>query len=154
MKVLPPLVFSMVLAATMVADASGALPLESEKPGAGKSAKKEEPPAKIEGMEIARGDAGFMGLQIVDANFRLTFYDLKKKPIVADVTRAVLRWQPNYQRNEERVVLERSGDGKFLTSPRVIRPPHHFKLYMTLFKEPAPGTEAVAAENYVVDFAQ
>lgn len=95
-----------------------------------------------------------MGLQIVNANFRLTFYDAKKKPLPADVSQAVLRWQPTYQRNEERVLLERAADGKALTSPRTVRPPYNFKLYMTLFKEPVTGAEAVAAENFVVDFSQ
>jgi hypothetical protein len=148
MKILLAWLTSIALAAAVVAQSP------TKKADAGKSAKKEEAPAKIEGMEIARGDAGFMGLKIVDGTFKLTFYDKAKKPIAADVSQAVMRWNPVYQRNEERVVLERSGDGKYLTSPRVIRPPHSFKLYMTLFKEPSPGTEAVAAENYVVDFAQ
>ena len=143
----------LLLVATIVAQ-DVAVAAAAPKRAAEAATKKDEPPAKIEGMEIARGDAGFMGLQIVDGNFKLSFYDMKKKPLLPDITRAVLRWQPTYQKAEERVVLERSSDGKYLTSPRIIRPPHAFKLYMTLFKEPAPGTEAVAAENYVIDFAQ
>jgi hypothetical protein len=150
MKLWSSLFTAIVLAATIVAQASVA----AQKTGADKSGKKEEAPPKIEGVEIARGEAGFMGLQIVDSNFKLSFYDTKKKPIAADVSQAVLRWNPKYQKNEERVLLERSADGKYLTSPRVIRPPHTFKLYLTLFKEPSTGTEAVAAENYVIDFAQ
>jgi hypothetical protein len=153
MKFLSALLLTSLMATTIVAQTPAATSSTAQKPGADKSGKKEEPPAKIEGMEIPRSD-GFMGLQIADSNFKLTFYDAKKKPIPADVSQAVLRWNPKYQKNEERVVLERSGDGKSLTSPRVIRPPHTFKLYMTLFKEPSPGTEAVAAENYVIDFAQ
>jgi hypothetical protein len=153
MKIFLSVLCSLTLAALLSAQTPAAKMPATPK-GADKSGKKEEPPAKIEGMEIARGEAGFLGLQIADTTFKLSFYDAKKKPIAADVTRAVLRWNPKYQKNDERVVLERSDDGKSLTSPRTIRPPHNFKLYITLFKEPAPGTEAVAAENYVVDFAQ
>jgi hypothetical protein len=119
-----------------------------------KSAKSEEPPPKIEGFEISRGAAGFMGLQVVDGNFKLSFYDAKKKPAQTDMVRAALRWNPKYQKQDERVILERSGDGKSLTSPRAIRPPHAFKLFITLFKEPAAGADPEAAENYVVDFEQ
>src|SRR3954466_1035902 len=126
MKIWSAILCSTVLAAVSVAQTPAAK-TPAAKSGAEKSGKKEEPPAKIEGMEIARSEGGgFMGLQIVDTNFRLAFYDAKKKPVAADVTRAVLRWNPNYQKSEERVVLERSGDGKYLTSPRTIRPPHNF----------------------------
>lgn len=154
MKIGSILLCSTVLAVTVLAQAP-ATKAPPKKAGAEKSAKKEEePPPKIDGVEIQRGEAGFLGLQIVDANFRLSFYDKKKKPIPVDVTQAVLRWQPTYQKAEERVLLERSGDGKFLTSSRVIRPPHSFKLSIVLFKSPAPDAEAVATENFVIDFAQ
>lgn len=150
------LLASLALATTIVAQtpAPKTPAPKTGKAGKEKAAKKEEPPEKIEGMEIPRGANGFMGLQIVDSTFKLAFYDAKKKAVAPDVSQAVLRWSPKYQRNDERVVLERSADGKSLASPRIIRPPHAFKLYMTLFKEPSPGTEAVAAENYVIDFAQ
>jgi len=139
---------ALALAFTMSAQAPA-----KKAPAEDKSAKKEEPPPKIEGFEISRGEAGYMGLEVVDGNFKLSFYDAKKKPVKTDMVRAALRWNPKYQKNDERVILERSGDGKSLTSPRAIRPPHAFKLYITLFKEPAPGAEPEAAENYVVDFA-
>ena len=114
-------------------------------------AKKEEPPAKIEGMEVARGgDKGFLGVQIVNATFKINFYDAKKKPVEPDVARAVLRWDPKYKVGEERVVLNPAE--KSLTSPRNIRPPYLFKLFITFFKVPAEGADAVAVENYVIDF--
>jgi hypothetical protein len=114
--------------------------------------KKDEIPAKIEGVEIARSEHGFLGLKIVDNNFQLTFYDLHKKPIPVDVSSAVLRWPVKYQPNDERTTLTPSSDGKALTSEKVIRPPFVFKLYLMLLKD--GGADAQAAENYIIDFQQ
>jgi len=116
----------------------------------GQAAKKEEPPPKIEGKEIARGEKGFLGLQVVDGTFKLNFYDAKKKPIAPDVARAVLRWTPNYKPGTEVYVLGPGGDGKSLTAPRVVRPPYQFKLFLSLF---ADGGEN-PSDSFVVDFAQ
>jgi hypothetical protein len=114
-----------------------------------KTAKKEEAPAKIEGMEIGRGEKGFLGLQIVDGNFKLNFYDAKKKPQTPDLTRAVLRWNPSYKPQPELYTLG-PGGGKFLTLARTVRPPYTFKLFIGLYAE---GAEQ-PAESYVVDFRQ
>lgn len=114
-----------------------------------KAGKKEEPPAKIEGMEIARGTKGFLGLQIVDGNFKLSFYDSKKKAIAPDVGRAVLRWTPNYKPGTEIYVLG-PGTGKALTVAKTVRPPYAFKLFMSLFVD---GSEE-PVESYVLDFKQ
>ncbi len=111
-----------------------------------------EEPAKIEGVEIPRGD-GFLGIQIVNSTFKLSFYDAEKKPVVPDVERAALRWDPKYKVGEERVVLNVSADGKSLSSPQNIRPPYLFKLYMTLVRDAAPGTPPIN-ETMVVDFRQ
>lgn len=115
-------------------------------------AKKEEPPAKIDGIEIPRGEKGYLGIQIVNSTFKLSFYDAKKKPIAPDVARAALRWDPKYKVGEERVIL--NPDEKSLTSPKNIRPPYNFKLFITLFKAPAEGADPVATENYTIDFRQ
>jgi hypothetical protein len=114
--------------------------------------KKEEPPGKIEGQEIPRGDGRFFGIQVVDSVFKLSFYDAKKKPIVPDVAYAVLRWTSKHKTGDERVVL--MPDGKLLTSPKNIRPPYAFKLFITLFKAPPDGADPVATENFVIDFNQ
>lgn len=120
-------------------------------------AKKAEAPAKIEGMEIARGTKGFLGLQLVGGTFKLSFYDMKKKPVAPDVVRAVLRWDPKGKVGQERFVLNR--EGMALSSPRTVKPPHAFKLYITLIKEDAAGgatgdgaDAAAAGETIVVDF--
>lgn len=115
-------------------------------------AKKDEKPGKIEGIEIPRGE-GFLGIQIVDSTFKLTFYDAKKKPVAADVDRAALRWDPKYKVGEERVVLTRSDDGKSLSSPKNIRPPYNFKLFITLIRDAAEGRPPLN-ETFTVDFRQ
>ncbi len=124
----------------------------SATPTAGRkaAAKEDEPPARIAGMEIARGDKGFLGLQVSGGTFQLGFYDAKKKPAKADVVRAVLRWTPNYKPGTEIYVLEPSADGQMLTSPRIVRPPYHFKLFVSLF---AAGVEQ-PTESFVLDFRQ
>ncbi len=124
--------------------------------GAAKApAKKAEAVPKIEGMEIARGAKGFLGLQLVGGTFKLSFYDMKKKPVAPDVARAMLRWDPKGKVGQERLVLNR--DGMALSSPRPVRPPYVFKLFITLIPEGAAtgdGAEAAtpAGETIVVDF--
>ena len=115
----------------------------------GATAKKDEPPPKIEGMEIARSAKGFLGLQVVGGSFVLSFYDAKKKPVTPDVVRAVLRWTPNNKKGAEIYVLG-PGDGKSLTVAKTVRPPYNFKLFLSLFTE---GVEE-PAESFVVDFKQ
>lgn len=119
------------------------------KAAAAKGAKKDEPPPKIEGMEIARGAKGFLGLQVVDGSFKLSFYDAKKKPLAPDVSRAVLRWTPTYQKAPEIFILG-PGDGKALTVAKTVRPPYNFKLFMSLFVEGVDDP----TESFVVDFRQ
>ena len=116
---------------------------------ADKSAKKDELPPKIEGMEIVRGAKGFLGLQVVDGNFKLSFYDAKRKAMAPDIGRAVLRWTPSYKKGAEVYVLG-PGEGKFLTVARTVRPPYNFKLFVSLFVD---GVED-PVESFVVDFAQ
>jgi hypothetical protein len=115
--------------------------------------KKEDEIGKIDGMEIARG-TGFMGLQIVNGTFKLSFYDAKKKPVKPDVVRAAFRWNVNYQKQPERAILTISGTA--LVSEKIVKPPFSFKLFMTLFKEVGEGYEAsdAGAENLTVDYSQ
>lgn len=115
-----------------------------------KAAKEDEAPARIAGMEITRGAKGFLGLQVSGGTFQLAFYDPKKKPAKADVVRAVLRWTPNYKPGNEIYVLEPSGDGLMLTSPKNVRPPYQFKLFVSLFA----GAAEEPTESFVLDFRQ
>lgn len=110
--------------------------------------KPEEPPAKIEGTVIARAK-GFLGLRIVDNQFVLTFYDAKRKKTAPDVPRAALRWSVKYQPGPERTVLNPAGDGFSLSSQKTVRPPHAFKVFISLL----PATEGAEVESYAVDFS-
>lgn len=121
----------------------------SPAPDAKKSAKPEEEP-KIPGITLARAKGGFLGILVENGKFKLSFYDEKKKPAKADVTRATARWPVQYKTGDERAVLNPDGDGTALTSPKFVRPPYAFKLYLFLFAE---GSEN-AVENYVIDFRQ
>lgn len=111
------------------------------------AAGKEQPP--IAGLEISRPTGGFLGLQLLNGNFVLSFYDADRQPKPIDVARAALRWPVKYQPNDERVVLNPGGDGVSLTSPKVIRPPHNFRLYIALFVE---GNDD-PVETHTVQFA-
>jgi hypothetical protein len=107
-----------------------------------------EPMGKIDGMTIARG-SGYLGLAVVEGNFKLTFYNARKNPVAPDVSRAALRWPVTYKLGEERAVLNLAADGKSLTTGKFVRPPLTFKLYITLLTE---GADESAGESFVVDF--
>lgn len=110
------------------------------------TAKKEEAPGVVEGVAIARPNGGFLGLQVVNGNFILTFYDAKKKKVAPDVTRAALRWPVKYQPGDEHAVLNASGTA--LTSSKVVKPPLVFKVFIGLYNE---GSDK-AVESYAVDY--
>lgn len=120
---------------------------KKEEPKKDDGKKKEADTPKIEGIEIPHGK-GFMGIQLVNSTFKLSFYDEKKKPTAPDVTRAALRWDVKYQPTPERTVLNPDG-GTALTSGKVVKPPYTFKLNITLIK--GEGDDA-ATEFLAVDF--
>ena len=109
-----------------------------------------EPELQIAGITIARTKGGFLGILVENGNFKLSFYDAKKKPTQVDVARATARWPVKYKLGDERTVLNPSSDGLALTSGTFVRPPFVFKLYLALFAE---GSDD-AVENYVIDFRQ
>ena len=106
----------------------------------------DEPEPTIPGISVARKNGGFIGIEIADGGFKLSFYDAKKKQVPYDVARATARWNPSYKKGDERRVLNPSGDGKTLTSAAV-RAPYLFKLYVTLLSE-----DDQAVESFVIDF--
>ena len=99
--------------------------------GAKTPAKVEEEP-KIPGFVIPRDKGGYLGLTLENGNFKMSFYDAKKKPVKADVIRARARWPVNYKVGNERAVLNPTSDGMALISNHFVRPPYIFKLYLTL----------------------
>lgn len=114
-----------------------------------KKEKVEEPPAKIDGVTVARG-TGFLGVQIVGGHFKVSFYDAKKKPVPPDAASAVLRWKVNYQPDLEHTQLTPGGGANSLTSEKIIRQPYSFKLTLLLFKAEGDANP----ETFLVDFQQ
>jgi hypothetical protein len=135
---------------------------DAKAPGAPakKDAKKEEEMGKIEGFEIPRGKDRFLGLELVDGKFKLSFYNAKKKPVAPDVSRAIARWDPKYKLGVERSVLNPSG--KALVGDKFIRPPYNFNLTIVLLRDdapaPTPGPDGTiaepAGETFVIPFRQ
>jgi hypothetical protein len=109
---------------------------------------KEDEMGTIAGLAIKRtqGD-GWLGLELVDNTFKLTFYNAKKKPIPADASAAAMRWTVHYQPNDERTELVPTDNPAVMASPYFIRPPHAFPLHIVLLFAGKPE----ASENY--DFA-
>lgn len=158
MKTLLVLVGSLLMAALVSAQspaapggAAGAKASTATKAAPDKKGQK-APEPKIAGVAVPRGENGFMGVEIVDGSFKISFYDAKKAPKAPDVLRAVLRWDPKYKVGQERVVLNPTADGKALSAPKAIRPPYNFKLFITLIKQAGEAEETAAAETHVIDF--
>ncbi len=109
----------------------------------------EEAEGTISGIAIARAAGGWLGLELREHTFRLTFYDAKKKPVAADVTSAVLRWPVRYQPNDERTLLVPTDDPSVLASSYWVKGPLAFKLHITLLVE---GKTDAPPESYVIDY--
>lgn len=129
-----------------------AKPTDPKAPGAkpATGAKKEEPMGVIKGVEIKRANGNYLGLEVVDGRFRLTFYNAKKKPMGMDVTRANARW-PNKRSgtpSEYRTVL--NGSGTTLVGSNPVLPPLNFTVRLVLIQ--GDGEEGKAVETYVVPF--
>ncbi|HZP61603.1 MAG TPA: hypothetical protein VFB27_14860 [Opitutaceae bacterium] len=122
--------------------------------GAGNAAKGDAKSAaapSIPGSVVTRTNGGFLSLSIDENNnFRMLFFDAKRKPAAPDVASATLHWTPLGKKEIVFVSLTPGGDGMSLASPRFIQKPFSFKLYVSLF---AQGSKD-AVENYIVDFSQ
>jgi hypothetical protein len=103
----------------------------------------------IQGIPIKRAAGGWLGLELKDNNFILTFYNDKKKPVAADRPSAVVWWSVHYQPNAERTELTGGGNPSVLASSYFVKEPHDFKLHMTLLE-----TGSTDVETYVVDVSE
>ena len=155
---------SLGIAVPLLAEDTTALPSKSAvvnknaPPASGpkKPAKVEEEPV-IPGIVIPRTNGGYLGLTLENSNFKLSFYDAKKKPDTVDVARATARWPVHYKTTEERTVLNPTPDNLALIANKFVRPPYVFKLYLTLLKGEegtAEDSAAASAESYTIDFQQ
>jgi hypothetical protein len=105
---------------------------------------------EIPGLTVPRANGGFLGIEIDgNSNFKISFYDKDKAPIVADVALATVRWHASTMKSVEFVGLTPGCEGKCLTSPRVIRRPWTFTLTILLF---AAGSNN-PVESYTVDYS-
>lgn len=110
-----------------------------------------EASASIPGITIERREGkGFLGIEVVDYNYKLTFYDQDKKPVAADRPRALLRWASRSKSGDERYMLSVGNDPHALTSPRYVRPPYNFQLFITLLDD-NPET---STQTYAIRFQQ
>jgi hypothetical protein len=107
----------------------------------------EEPEPQLPGSVIARPSGGFLSLTVEGLNFKLSFYDAKKKPLAADAVRAIARWDPVNKTGEVRSVLNPTDEGTALMGNVPVRPPYVFKVFLTLL-----GPDGKALESHVVDF--
>lgn len=113
--------------------------------------KKKEVLPKIPGMEIARSNGTFLGLEVMDGKFKLTFYDKKKKPTAIDVTRATARW-PNTRSSVKafnRSVLNPAGRSSLIGSTPAL-PPFTGSVFINLLQ--GEGEDAKVVETYSVAF--
>jgi len=110
-------------------------------------AKKVEEP-KIPGYNITRANGTFLGLEVIGGNFKLSFYDKKKKAMAPDVLRGTARWPNVRGPGDNRTVLNPNGTA--LTGSKPVIPPFTFNVYLTLMQK--EGEEEKSVESYVVPF--
>ena len=142
------IVLTLALAACLLAGTSTAVAAKPKTAAHPSTDKTADEIGVVDGVTIARPNGQFLGLQIVNNSFVLSFYNEQKHKIAPDVTRATLRWPVKYQPADERAVLNPGSDGTSLTSAKTVRPPHNFKVALALFTE---GSET-AVETYSVDY--
>jgi len=114
-----------------------------------KDDKKPAPEPKIAGTIITRADGTFLGLEAVGGDFKLSFYDKKKKAVAPDVTRATARWPNKRGPGDVRAVLNPSGNSLVGGSKRV-DPPFTYIVYLSLLK--GEGENSKVVESFAVPF--
>ena len=108
--------------------------------------KKPAPEPKIPGLTIPRANGG---LEAVDNDLKLSFYDKKKKPMAPDVTRATARWPNQRGRGDIHAVLNLSGNALMSGNNRAIGP-YTYDIYISLFL--GDGDDAKLVESFKVSF--
>jgi hypothetical protein len=109
----------------------------------------DEKEGTIAGTPIKREHGGWLGVELKEGTFHLTFYNDKKKPIAADRTSAVFRWPVHYQPNDERTELVGTDNEAILASAYPVKPPYSFKLHIALLG----GDQKDDVESYTIDFS-
>jgi hypothetical protein len=115
-----------------------------------KPVEKEEP--KIPGIVLQRPNGNQLGLTLANGTFKLSFYDKKRKAILADVTRARATWNPVYKAIPEQTILNLLDGGKAIGGGKPVRAPYAFKLRLTLLA--GEGESEQSVESYTVDITE
>lgn len=97
-------------------------------------AAKDDEMGTIPGITLTRPSGTYLGLEIVSGNFKLSFYDDKKKPVSVDdaVARATARWDNKQKLGSDFTVMNKSDDGKALVGVKFVRPPYNFIVFLNL----------------------
>lgn len=130
-----------------------ALPMQAKPPAEQAPASQDETTKVAEpvipGVVAARKNGGYIGIELADGGYKISFYDNDKKQVSCDVDRATARWNPSYKKGDERRVLILSDDGKTLISnPPMIRPPYNFKLFISLLSAEGEVVESFPAIDF------
>ena len=116
-------------------------------PAPAPAAPAEEAEITLPGAVITRASGGFLSLTVEGGHFKLSFYDVKKKPASADAVRATARWDPVNKPGVMRTVLLPAGGNQALTGNTFVQPPFVFKVYLSLI-----GPDDAVLESHVIDF--
>ncbi len=109
---------------------------------------KPAPAPTIPGLTIVRANGTFLGLQVVDARFKLSFYDAKKKAVAPDVSRVAARWPNPRAVGDFHDVLSPSGNA--MVGFRPVTAPFSYNLHLILLQ--GEGDDAKVVETFVVPF--
>jgi len=103
----------------------------------------------IPGLVIARDNGGFLGLEIDrNNNFKISFYNKNKVPVVADAATATISWFFHDNGKEKFIyALSLGADGKSLVSPRAVVLPLPRRAVLFLFSDATGANPAEAYRN-------
>jgi hypothetical protein len=142
-----------LMAQTNPAPASSPTPPPAITPAAKPAVKTTKPVEKkveeeklgvIEGIAIARAGGNWLGITTAGNQFKVTFYDKKKKPEAPDVVRGTARWNHPRKVGEENTVLNPSGPNA-LATPTLLKPPYVYTVRFTLI-----GADGAIKESHAV----
>lgn len=103
---------------------------------------------KILGAVITRADGTFLGLEVVAGNFKLSFYDAKKKAIAPNVSQARATWPNPRGQGDLRTMLNLSENA--LVGAKPVLPPYTYNVRLVLLQ--GTGEQQQVVESFVVPF--
>lgn len=103
---------------------------------------------KILGTVVTRADGTFLGLEVVAGNFKLSFYDTKKKAIAPNVNQARATWPNPRGQGDLRTMLNLSENA--LVGAKPVLPPYTYNVRLVLLQ--GTGEQQQVVESFVVPF--